>query len=250
MTLLVLGLVAPALTVAADWTRIIQTAKAERIDTPAPHSLAYFISYPYLRDEDGDFCSPCAPEKRLAEARKSNYKARASVNRVGILQGFAIYDVLYFFDKAANPDWKSILVKVAPNRYREIYHLQLTEIQARIYPSTLVKAGRDTILATVTDVGGNKGMTTEDYFWFDRSGPKLIDLEPILEAAKAAVPPGKRIYNVGWNGMKAFPILTFDFAALDDSSSLCCSGSSVEVKITLDLGRVIVASAQYRPGTP
>jgi hypothetical protein len=247
LTLLVFGAFAPVLAGASGWTRIVRTNKGDRVDSPAPHSLAYFTAYPYLRDEAGDLCHLCTPEKRLAEARKSKYKARASVSRVGILQGFAIYDVRYFFDDAEEPDWKSILVKIAPNQYREIYHLQLSQIGAKIHASVLVKAGSDTILATVTDVGGNKGMTAEDYFWFDRLGANLIDLDPIKKAAKAVVPPGKRIYNAAWGGIGAFTALTFDIGVADDTSGLCCSGG-VEIKIALDHGTLIVKSARYVPG--
>lgn len=133
---------------------------------------------------------------------------------------------------------------MAPNQYREIYHLQLNQLGAKIHPSTLVKAGLDTILATVTDAGGNKGMTTEDYFWFDRSGPNLIDLDPIAKAANAAIPPDKRVYNSGWGGIEAFPSLRFGIGVADNTSSLCCSGG-VEVKFTLDHGKVVVTSARY-----
>ena len=95
----------------------------------------------------------------------------------------------------------------------------------------------------------NKGMTTEDYFWLDRLGPNLIDLDPIEKAAKAVLPPGKRIYNAAWGGIRAFPALTFDIGVADNTSGLCCSGG-VEVKITLDHGKVIATSAQYVPGAP
>jgi hypothetical protein len=90
-------------------------------------------------------------------------------------------------------------------------------------------------------------MTQEDYFWFDRSGPTWMDLSPNLEAAKAAAPPGKNVYNISWGGIGSFPKLTFGFGMRDDSSSLCCSGDSVEVKITLDHGKIIVTNAQFNP---
>jgi len=54
----------------AAWQRHVMTPKDTSFDSPAPHPLAYFVEFPMLRDESGDFCYLCSPEKRLAEAKK------------------------------------------------------------------------------------------------------------------------------------------------------------------------------------
>src|SRR5207249_928577 len=111
------------------------TPKGEEDDIPQPHSLSYFTRYPSLRDEDGDFCYLCSAEKRLELAKQQ--VERAEVRRVGIIRGYVIY-VLYYFGRAQEPDWESILVRTQPGQYREIWHYQRNE--GGIWPSFLVKA--------------------------------------------------------------------------------------------------------------
>jgi hypothetical protein len=101
----------------AAWQRQVMTPKAEWVDTPEPHSLAYFTQYPMLRDEGGGFCSLCTPDQRLAEAKKR--EIRTELHLVGTLQGFEVYDLFYRFECEGCVDWKSILVKTGPDLYRE-----------------------------------------------------------------------------------------------------------------------------------
>lgn len=100
----------------AKWERRTLTLKGERVDTPDPHPLSYFTRYPSLRDEDGDFCHLCPPDKALALAKQQ--KERAEVRLIGKIRGFAIYDVLYYFGDEQEPGWKSILVQTQTNQYR------------------------------------------------------------------------------------------------------------------------------------
>lgn len=105
---LILLTIAVILPLTAGWERKVLTAKGDRIDTPQHHPLSYFTRYPLLRDEDG-FCFVCSPGKRLLLARQK--KVRTEVRVIGVIRGFSIYDVLYFFDGEKRPGWKSILVR-------------------------------------------------------------------------------------------------------------------------------------------
>jgi hypothetical protein len=96
-----------ALPVCAAWHRHVMTPKEEWVDSPKPHSLAYFTEYPMLRNESGDFCYLCTPEKKLAEAKK--IRVKTDLNLVGNLAGFAIYDLYYRFETVGSVDTKRSL---------------------------------------------------------------------------------------------------------------------------------------------
>ena len=66
--LLLLGL--SVMVADAAWQRHVMTPKDTSFDSPAPHPLAYFVEFPMLRDESGDFCYLCSPGKRLAEEKE------------------------------------------------------------------------------------------------------------------------------------------------------------------------------------
>ena len=128
-----------AVDASAAWQRHVMTPKDDRFDTPPPRSLAYFTEYPMLRDKSGDFCYLCSPEKRLAEAKKE--KIATEISLVGTLAGFQIYDLFYRFSCEGCVDWKLILVKTGQDQYREIYHVQPTQVDAHAAASFLVNVG-------------------------------------------------------------------------------------------------------------
>ena len=196
---LVILLILPA----GAWQRIVRTAKGSSVDFPQAHPLAYFTRYPVLRDESGDFCYLCSPEKRLAEAKKVAVKAE--LHFIGTFHGHRVYDVFDHFVGEGDVDWKSILVKTGQDRYREIYHVEPTQIDARCDPSVIVKAGSDRVLGTRYEVGGNQRAYGDDYFWFDAAGASWIDLDPIYRAAESVLPEGRRL----WRGGDANTVRTF-----------------------------------------
>jgi hypothetical protein len=69
---------------------------------------------------------------------------KAEVHVVGTISGLTIYDVFYRFQSEGAIDWKSILVRAGPNRYREIYHDE--PIEGKANPSFFVKLGAETFL--------------------------------------------------------------------------------------------------------
>jgi len=157
------------------WKRHVMTAKGDWFDAPPPHALAYFTDSPASLDESGDFCYLCTPEKRLAEAKAAK-GPRAEVRLVGKIGTFSVYDVYYRFQSEGSVDWKSILVKTGANIFREIYHCQPTQVDARALPSVLIRIGNEVLLRARYLVGGNKGMVEDDYYSFKRNGPLRVDV--------------------------------------------------------------------------
>jgi hypothetical protein len=229
---------------AATWQRHVFTPKGDFSDSPAPHPLAYFTQDPFLRDDGNDFCTSCTPEGKATV--HTHHRARTEVQSVGKLQGFAIYDLFYRFDDhidSGQIDWKSILVETSPEQYREIYHLQPT--QAEIGPSFFLKAGADEILVTRDQIPGAGNYYYEDYFWFDPGGPVRIDLDPIGQAVKSILPADSTVWNGGGLNMAS---LTYHMPVWKKGDAHCCpTGGTVDVKLRLDAGRIVVTSKHFDP---
>jgi hypothetical protein len=194
MTRRIVLLLATVVNLRADalWQRHVLTGKGERTDLAAPHTLEYFTRYPMLREKTDPFCYLCTPEKRLSEAKK--YKVKTELRYIGTIQGFAIYDLFYRFNKPSEPDWKIILVKSGPNGFREIYHCEPTQVDARAARSSIAIVSREGVLSTIYWHGGNKGGHTDDYYWFNETGPHPLDLTPAIEAAQSALPKGYELW--------------------------------------------------------
>lgn len=229
-----------ALPAAAEWQRHIITPKGERFDTASPHLLSYFTRHPSLRDLDNDICPLCSPEKRVALARKQ--KERAEVRLVGYIRGFAIYDVFYFFGEEPDPDWKSILVRTQPGKYREIWHYQRNE--GGIWPSYLVKVGQETVLGHEDDC--YKQDILQEYYWFGKGRPVRIDFSPIWKAAESVVPEGTTVWG-GYDGRIDLPAGRIRVGLIREPNWRCCSQGIVEVKFELSNGQVVVKGTRLNP---
>lgn len=226
------------------WQRHVRCGKGNSFDTPRPQSLAYFIDDPFLGDDGDQFCSVCTPKGKSSVHLQ--YKFTTETHNVGALHGFEIDDVYYRFDEHAGTstiEWKSILVKVGPDRFRERYHLQHTE--AKIAPSYLLKAGGEQILATRDVIPGTGNYYYEDYFWFSAAGPKRIDIEKIAKVVEAILPSGHGVWKGGGLNMAA---LTYHSPVWKSGDANCCpSGGTVFVRVSLDGNRSLVASKSYNP---
>ena len=162
------------------WKRHVLTPKGRWFDKPVPHPLTYFTENPALLDESGDFCYLCTPERRL-EAAKAAKEPRAEVRFVGKIGTLSIYEVYYRFQSEGSVDWKSILVKVGPDAYREIYHCQPTQVDARAPPSAIIRAGTEVLLHSRYFFGGNLGMVEDDHYSFRQNGPIRVDLPKVTK---------------------------------------------------------------------
>jgi hypothetical protein len=233
-------LVVMAIPSAAEWERRVITPKGERMDTPKPHPLSYFTRYPWLRDEDDELCFPCPPEKKLAAAKQK--KARGDVRLVGRIHDFTIYDVLYFFDENAAPDWKSILVSKEPDKYHEIWHYQRNE--GGVWPSFLVNVGQDTLLGLEDDCYRQEVL--QEYFWFSEDGPVRVDFSPVWRAAKSVAPKGSKVW-VGYDGRIDLPAGRMRVGLIRDPDWRCCSTGVVEVKFELKAGQFRIQGQRFLP---
>jgi len=179
----------------AQWNRTVFSGKGESQDIPTPHPLSYFTANPFLRDDGDDLCDLCTPEGRAKSALK--YSLHVAVRPIGTLAGYRILDVLYDGSQREHPgqieiNWKSILVRVGPDRYKEIFHLQESGTDRPIEPSSIVSSGGEQVLATMNSDGGNAGGCWEGYWWFDWSGPHALDFSRVETAVKNGVPDNTR----------------------------------------------------------
>lgn len=209
MRIVALGLLCAWLAIAAhtpargQWQRIVLSGKGEFDDIASPHPLSYFTRNSFLRDDSNEFCISCTPDDKAGSGRK--YSVRTAINPVGTLADFPVVDLLYSITARNQPSgykvtWKSILVQVSRDSYREIFHLQAFYTTASLKPSRIIQSGNEKILATVDSDGGNAGNCWEHYWWFDRSGPHSLnfrDSEPLL-AIKYLKMPFSRFRALLW----------------------------------------------------
>ena len=174
-----------------QWQRVVYSGKGEFKDIPAPHPLSYFIANPFLRDDGDDLCADCTPQGKLNSARR--YAIRTEVKPVGTLSGYRVFDALYHVSEQPSADmgqvkWKSILVEVSHDRYREIFHLQAFYTTISIRSSRIIQSGGEKVLATMDSDGGNGGGCWDGYWWFDSTGPHSLDFSELRAAIEKRVP--------------------------------------------------------------
>src|SRR5277367_6138888 len=168
-----------SLPVAGQWRRLVFSGKGGFDDVPVDHPLSYFTANPFLRDDGDDLCALCTPEGKAKSIQR--YSVRTVVRPVGVLAGYRIVDVLYYVgSRDLNADltdvkWKSILVQVGPDRFKEIFHLSVFYTTVSIEPSRIVQSGAEQVLSTMDGDGGNGGGCWEGYWWFDQTGPHRLD---------------------------------------------------------------------------
>lgn len=177
-----------------QWQRLVFSGKggSDVLDVPVEHPLSYFTANPFLRDDGDDLCVLCPREGKAESAQ--HYTIRTEVKPVGVLAGYRILDVLYYVgSREMNADltdvkWKSILVQVGPDRFKEIFHLSAFYTTVSIAPSRIIQSGNERILATMDSDGGNGGGCWEGYWWFDKAGPRPLDFTGLSKAIGESVP--------------------------------------------------------------
>jgi hypothetical protein len=187
--------IALCLPASAQWSRVVMSGKGISSDVPSVHPLSYFTANPALRDDGEDFCVSCTPEDRAKSAEK--YSIRPIVRRSGAVAGYRILDVLYDIMRRDDPGlsiigWKSILVQLGHDRYKEIFHLQASGGAPSLKPSSIVLSRGERVLATMDPDGGVGGGCWESYWWFDRAGPHALDFSRLEAAMEKRVPKNTR----------------------------------------------------------
>jgi hypothetical protein len=173
---------------------------------------------------------------------------------VGRIDRFMVYDLESYFSPEVDADAverkvdrKSILVQSGPGQFHEIYVNEMGSPLAAIYPTRIVKSGRQRILVSKSDDGGNAGIQYLDAFLILPNGSVHLDFTPVYEAAKKLVPKGRQLWN---------PASNFDFEKLEWRSGTntdhggkvgCCVGE-VTVKFQIEPNGIVTAGgAIFRP---
>lgn len=246
VVLLVAGLSIPA---TAQWQRLVFGAKGNIIDAPSEHPLAYFTANPFLRDEADDLCGLCTAEYESAQ----HYSIRAEVKPVGALAGYRIVDVLYYVGsrelnaKLTDVKWKSILVQVGPDRFKEIFHLSTFYTTVSVEPSRIIRSGTEQVLSTMDRDGGNGGGCWEGYWWFDKAGPHLLDFAGLSKAIWERVPK-QTAYQISCSSLN---LETQEVKAavqkIPATSHACDWIGSFRARFRLDGAKAIPLDVQFMP---
>ena len=254
MKLLVLAvlLVLPAR--AENWERYVSTGKgAGVLGIAEPHPLSYFTRYPSLRDAE-NICYGCPPDKRLALAKQAKLKEkqRTEVRLVGTIHGFKIYDVFYYFSLPwrgeETLEWKAILVRKAPNQFREIYHYQKT--QGGIWPSYLFQVGGETLLGLADD--GYRGNYAQQNWSITKDAFSRIEMSPIWKAAREVLPEGYLIYDevIGRERL-AQGVIEVKLLKITKSRPYRFAKGLITVHFALKSAQITVTGVRYDPkGNP
>jgi hypothetical protein len=141
----------------------------------------------------------------------TNVRDKAQSQRVGAINGFAIYDVIHEITGGENFEEspylptviKMILVERKPDEFCEIFNEE--DFQANspssglvsVEPSYLVDVASETVLATHDQVHGTCGCYNEAYWSFDKDGPVLLDLRVVYDTAQKLLAPGASTRK-GW----------------------------------------------------
>jgi hypothetical protein len=228
----------------AEWHRFVTMRKGSWEDTPAPQPLSYFTRYPSLRIEEDKVLG--TPEQRLAAAKK--VKARTELHLIGNINGFPVYDLFSYVESpyssnGGSPDWKSILVKTGPDRYREIYHDEPNE--GKVMPSFLRQLGGETVLGAFDN---QYRMDAAEEFWcFSMGVPIRLNLEPLWQAAMKATPADQ--YTLA--GSPFARVIHSDSVSVNTFQNCnmprCASRGRVHVKFKMQQCSLRVVSSEFEP---
>ncbi len=246
-----LFLTALSLPMTGQWQRLVFSGKGGSEDVPAEHPLSYYTANPFLRDDGDDLCLLCTPDGKAKSAER--YSIRTEVKPVGVLAGYPIVDILYYVgSREVNADlsdikWKSILVQVGPDRFREIFHLSAFYTTVSIAPSRIIQSGNERILATMDLDGGNGGGCWEGYWWFDKTGPHTLNFADLSTAIAEHVPK-RTTYQISCSSLN---FETQEVQAAVQKIPATCHAcdwiGSFTARFRLDGANAVPLEIQFRP---
>jgi hypothetical protein len=176
------------------------------------YPLAHYLT-DFTRHDSAILCLGCSQEKgkriTLADFNIEN-ELRSPMSA----PGHAVMEIhTSFFDKpkgAAAPSgadkpvadndvpiaiWKSIVVEVTPEMYREIYFFE-TEPGVYVEPlswATVLELDHQRILTTNDRIDGNGAMCTDGYWSLEGAGAAIIDFSQVDKALASHTPKGSLI---------------------------------------------------------
>lgn len=238
---------------AAGWDRFVDSFKGDTpLDSPPAHPLAYFQTDPCLRPaaDRVSLLFECTwPGKPPATAEEKAQWARtvASVNEIGRAERFTIFEVTYSRNGGGypDPDAKSVVVKTAANTYREI-DIRLRRGSEFPASSLLTIQGRPFVDVPSHD-GGQNVIYYHRLYLIAPDGGGMVDLTPIEQAARAAIPPhmSMRTYR------DDFASLTREVEAYRNDLNLPWAEVRERARITItfriDGARAVVTGSRVEP---
>jgi hypothetical protein len=125
---------------------------------------------------------------------------QSSVQQIGAINGFAIYDVIHRFTEGNPPisdSLKMILVQRMAGDFCEVYVEDQEESDVvKIEPSYIDTIGSEKVLVSRDPVGGNAGIISQAYWTFDPIGPIRIDFFSLITTTiHKEIPGGTDAYS-------------------------------------------------------
>ncbi len=228
---------APAL---AEWERKVGTEKVEFIDTPAPHSLQYF-----LRNE----CAGHTPYDRLPTCDTS----RAKLRILARVEGYTIYLLDYCSMLPYEPEEavlaRSVLVRSKSNEYHEIYHRSRLLNRSSIPTVRFLAIDRTWVLMATYEVDGLYPQTYWDFFNVGENGVRLMHDEALVKSAKEQLPDD----SILWRLVERFNFETMTWSVGTEPKVVtigrkvaCCTGN-ITVRFAIEKGDFVAREAAYHP---
>jgi hypothetical protein len=228
----------------AEWQTLFATPNGDRTEKSVAKPLSYFTTV--LR---GDWGVDIGPKRTQNEGLRVNRTNNVKVHLIGKLAGFLVYDVYRYYPGDHGGDVigsKSIVVKIAPGLFHEVYYRERPQADSIINPSFLVKAGANQLLGSRDFAGGNHGVFMEEYFWLDANGPARVDFAPLQAALQSTLPQGFEFVNDSFDNPLFFPALKLQAQVINRSSSPCCDYGNLEVTFTMNRDKITVTGKSFR----
>jgi hypothetical protein len=99
------------------------------------------------------------------------------------------------------------------------------------------KVGSETLLGLEDDC--ERQDIVQEYYWFGGDAPVRLDVNPIWEAAKRAVPEDTTVWK-GYDGRVDLPAGRFRVGLISKPAWRCCTQGTVDVDFSLIGGEVSV----------
>lgn len=176
---------------------------------------------------------------------------QSSVQRIGAINGFVIYDVIHQFIDGESPDARSfnlkiILVERKLGEFCEIYQDRGDTGEIAIAPSYIAHVGSESVLVSRDPVSGNGGIVSQSYWTFDQAGPIPVDFfELIIATVHKLIPGATDAYT-----SMGFSIhdMVYDSAVWKEGDGYAGpSGGHITIRFKFQDHRPVVTSADVRP---